>query len=191
MMQSYSTAQRGVYCSGCGHLNPSGHSHCEQCLTPLVSPDELRRSGPLRATGVMASYAGFWKRLAAFIVDSFVLAAAGAVLGVCYGLMFVAQGIDDGSALQCVGYVIGAVIGWIYYAAMESSPKQATLGKMALGVKVTDLEGQPISFGRASARFLGRYVSSLLLGIGFLMVAFTERKQALHDMMAGCLVVDR
>lgn len=72
---------------------------------------------------------------------------------------------------------------------MESSAKQATLGKMALGIVVTDLEGARIGFGRATGRYFAKILSGLILGIGFLMAAFTERKQGLHDIIAGTLVV--
>jgi uncharacterized RDD family membrane protein YckC len=79
-------------------------------------------------------------------------------------------------------------ITWLYYALMESSPRQATLGKMACGFVVTDLQGHRISFGQASGRYFGMIVSGLTLGIGVLMCAWTERKQCLHDVMAGCLM---
>ena len=72
---------------------------------------------------------------------------------------------------------------------MESSAKQATVGKMALGIIVTDLDGRRIGFGRATGRYFAKILSALTLGIGFLMAGFTERKQALHDMVASCLVV--
>lgn len=72
---------------------------------------------------------------------------------------------------------------------MESSAWQATLGKKILGLKVTDLAGNRISFARASGRFFGKILSGMILGIGFLMAGFTERKQALHDILAGCLVL--
>jgi uncharacterized RDD family membrane protein YckC len=81
------------------------------------------------------------------------------------------------------------VVGWLYFALMESSSHQATLGKMALGIRVTDLQGGRLTFGRATARFFGKIVSGLICYIGFIMAAFTERKQALHDMIAGTLVV--
>jgi uncharacterized RDD family membrane protein YckC len=81
------------------------------------------------------------------------------------------------------------MLSWIYYASLESSTWQATLGKKILGLKVTDLEGNRISFGRASGRFFGKILSGMILGIGFLMAGFTERKQALHDIVAGCLVL--
>ena len=74
---------------------------------------------------------------------------------------------------------------------MLSSEKQATVGKMVLGMVVTDVNGGRISFGRATGRHFAKWLSALILGIGFLMAAFTERKQALHDMIADTLVVSR
>ena len=81
------------------------------------------------------------------------------------------------------------VLAWLYGALMESSRYQATLGKMVLGIVVTDMNGQRVSIARATGRHFGKWVSSLILGIGYLMIAFTEKKQGLHDIMAGCLVV--
>jgi uncharacterized RDD family membrane protein YckC len=72
---------------------------------------------------------------------------------------------------------------------LESSSMQATLGKMALGLKVTDLNGKQISFGKATGRYFAKIISAIILLIGFIMVAFTEKKQGLHDMIAGTLVV--
>jgi uncharacterized RDD family membrane protein YckC len=79
----------------------------------------------------------------------------------------------------------------LYYSVMESSPWQATLGKRALGLQVTDLQGRRISFGRATGRYFAKIVSGLTLSIGYLMAGFTRRKQALHDIIAECLVVRR
>jgi uncharacterized RDD family membrane protein YckC len=84
---------------------------------------------------------------------------------------------------------MGIVINWLYYALLESSFKQATLGKMALGLKVTDMEGKRISFGQATGRYFAKILSGLILCIGYLMAAFTEKKQALHDIIVGTLVV--
>jgi uncharacterized RDD family membrane protein YckC len=79
-------------------------------------------------------------------------------------------------------------IGWAYKAGMESSRYQASLGKMAMRLKVTDLDGSPISFGRATARYFSKYLSLVAFGIGYLMVGFDEQKQGLHDRIAGTLV---
>ena len=84
------------------------------------------------------------------------------------------------------------MVWWLYFALMESSPHQGTLGKLALGLKVTDLNGDgPISFGRATGRHFSKILSVVILGIGFIMAGFTARKQALHDLIAGCLVLRR
>ena len=87
-----------------------------------------------------------------------------------------------------VGLAFSACANWIYEATMESSSKQATVGKMALRLKVTDLEGRRISFARATGRHFAKIISGLILLIGYIMAGFTERKQALHDMIAGTLV---
>ena len=76
----------------------------------------------------------------------------------------------------------------VYFALLESSERQATFGKMALGLKVTDLNGNRISFGQAVGRNLAKYISLVTLLIGYIMAGFTERKQALHDMIASTLV---
>jgi uncharacterized RDD family membrane protein YckC len=81
------------------------------------------------------------------------------------------------------------VLQWLYFALMESSAHQATLGKMALGIIVTDMQGQRLTFGRATGRFFAKILSGCMIYIGFIMAAFTERKQALHDMIASTLVV--
>jgi uncharacterized RDD family membrane protein YckC len=93
------------------------------------------------------------------------------------------------NAIVYVAWVATAILGWLYYALMEGSPKQATLGKMALGIVVTDVQGRRVSFARATARHSGKWISSLIPCIGFLIVAFAEKKQGLHDIMADCLVV--
>jgi uncharacterized RDD family membrane protein YckC len=84
--------------------------------------------------------------------------------------------------------VFGGLVNWIYEAGMESSSRQATLGKMALGLKVTDIWGKRISFARATGRHFAKYLSGAILMIGYIMAAFTARKQALHDILAETLV---
>jgi uncharacterized RDD family membrane protein YckC len=85
--------------------------------------------------------------------------------------------------------LISIVMVWLYHAGFEASSAQGSLGKMALGIKVTDENGRRISFGRATGRHFGKIISALICFVGFMMAGFTERKQALHDMMAGCLVI--
>ena len=85
----------------------------------------------------------------------------------------------------------GLIVGWLYYALMECASRQGTVGKMALGIKVTDLYGRPITFARATGRYFGKFISAIIFLVGYLMVALSPKKQGLHDMIAGCLVVNR
>jgi len=131
--------------------------------------------------------ASFGIRLVAHIIDSLIAFALAFVAGFVIGAVLGGLGISAG-VLQACGAIIGMVCGWLYYALMESSPRQATFGKIACGVFVTDLEGRRISFGRATGRYFGMLISSLILCIGHLMCIWTEKRQCLHDMMSGCLV---
>jgi uncharacterized RDD family membrane protein YckC len=120
------------------------------------------------------SYAGFWLRFVASLID-------GIILMIVFAILY--------SVLGEAASLPGALICWLYFALMESSEKQATFGKLALGLRVTNLEGERIGFGRATGRYFGKIVSQAILYIGYIMAGFTERKQGLHDMMASCLVV--
>ena len=139
-----------------------------------------------RRRAAKVEYAGFWLRLAAFIIDQIILGGIGFVIGFFIGMMFPAVAIFS---TQGFWNIAGIFISWVYYAQLESSSKQATFGKQLMHIKVTDYKNKKISFARASARFFGKIFSGLILGIGFLMIAFTEKKQGLHDIIAGCLVV--
>ncbi|GJQ20806.1 MAG: hypothetical protein HBSIN02_11610 [Bacteroidia bacterium] len=158
------------------------------------------------------TYAGFWKRFAAYLIDALILGVASWIIILpVLGLIGLGASsmeemgddmmtMDDEAAAGLAAAVIGASMmlwiviaaaGWLYFALMESSAKQATLGKMALSIIVTDLNGNRLSFGRATGRYFGKILSGLILYIGFVMAAFTEKKQALHDMIAGTLVVNK
>jgi uncharacterized RDD family membrane protein YckC len=130
------------------------------------------------------TYAGFWRRFAAWFLDGLLLS----VVTLPFTLQFGGDTAAEAARASAAG-TISTVVGWLYYALMESSAKQATVGKMALGIIVTDLEGRRVGFGRATGRYFAKILSALILGIGFLMAGFTERKQALHDMVASTLVV--
>lgn len=134
------------------------------------------------------SYAGFWIRLVAHFIDIILVTAVYAAVTVLGGTL----AVNDTSAVAWFGLLLFLVQFFVplaYYVLMEGSQKQATLGKMALGLRVTDVSGLRISYARAIGRYLGKIVSALTFGIGFLLIAFTEKKQGLHDMIAGTLVV--
>jgi uncharacterized RDD family membrane protein YckC len=144
--------------------------------------------------GAQVEYVGFWWRVLAYIIDSIVTGIVGAIAGFIVGLV-VGMGMGPGGAAQqtaeWIAQGVGIIIGWLYWALMESSAQQATLGKMAIGVIVTDLAGNRISFGRATGRHFAKILSALILCIGYIMVAFTEKKQGLHDQIANTLVVKK
>ncbi|MBI4083935.1 MAG: RDD family protein [Candidatus Lambdaproteobacteria bacterium] len=136
------------------------------------------------------AYAGFWRRVVAAFIDSAVAVAAGNVLGFAVGILAAGTGGNPQSRGWLLGILLASLaFGWLYFALLECSRIQATLGKRAMGIQVTDLGGGRISFEHATGRYFGKYVSLAILGIGFLMVAFTAKKQGLHDILARTLVV--
>jgi uncharacterized RDD family membrane protein YckC len=152
-----------------------------------------------------ARYGGFWIRFVAIVIDGLLLGVAQSLIiaPLMAALGFAASNpammnSEDGMAafsamMGAMGLiqVVGLVIGWLYFALMQSGKHQATLGKMALGLKVVDSEGNRLSFGRASLRYIGKFVSSLVLMIGYIIAAFNPRKQALHDMIASTYVIKK
>ncbi|MEM9896444.1 MAG: RDD family protein [Bacteroidota bacterium] len=156
-------------------------------------------------------YAGFWLRFVALLIDgiilyvisSFIFIPLLAAVGLSFGAMtdgFDINELSEGDIVTlattfitavAIGNVIGLVVRVLYYTFMESSKYQATVGKLALGLKVTDAQGQKLDFVKAFIRQLGKIVSGFILLIGYIMAAFTEKKQALHDMIAGTLVVKK
>ena len=141
-------------------------------------------------------YAGFWRRFWALLIDTIILnlvLAAMAVPVLLWSGISLDSDVTDLSEWSdragAIAYAADLLLWLLYYALMESSPLQATLGKMALSIRVTDLAGQRISFLRAIGRNLAKIISGAILLIGYIMAAFTERKQALHEIIAQCLVV--
>ncbi len=160
-----------------------------------VAVSSVRTESP--APEYAPAYAGFWKRAWAFMVD----------IGIVYLLLASEVSLlipavdmlaDSGTISEEFRAPLGEFLGtylfllsyWLYHALMESSAGQATLGKRLMRIRVTDMEGRPVSFLRASARNLGKLLSDLTYWIGFFMAGFSPRKQALHDYLAGCVVVN-
>ncbi|HOV95994.1 MAG TPA: RDD family protein [Thermomonas sp.] len=145
-------------------------------------------------------YAGFWKRVAAYAIDAILVGIVGAIIGgtigAVLGMLLLGTGNSSANAsglllIQGVANVLGLVLGVTYFAWMHASSTMATLGKMAIGIKVVRENGERISFMRGVGRYFALIVSSLPLGIGFAMAGFTERKRALHDMLCDTVVVDK
>jgi len=131
-------------------------------------------------------YAGFWTRVAASLLDCIITG----IIGILVNFLVIAV-LKNTSTTLATSNFIDLIIVWLYYALQESSPKQATLGKQALGIYVTDLDGNQITFLKATLRYFAKILSTLILFIGYIMVAFTEKRQGLHDMIAGTLVLKR
>lgn len=134
-------------------------------------------------------YSGFWRRFAAFLIDMVLVSLVILILSAAMGFSVGIGGVG-GPGMSILGFLIAIAAPWLYYAGMESSKHQATIGKMAMGMAVTDQFQNRLTFLRASARYYGKILSSMTLLIGFIMAGFTQRKQALHDMLAGTLVVN-
>ncbi len=191
-----------------------------QALSALF-PDETRSTPPPAFTTINApgtlpqttaatleDYAGFWKRVAAYILDAIILYIPSLLIQKMMGgdaaeaAMKQAQAAAPGDphvmmlaltqfySAMFPAVLIISVITWLYFAFCESSAWQATIGKLALGIRVTDTQGARISMPRALGRYPAKYLSAFILCIGFLMVAWTQRKQGLHDLIASTLVLN-
>ncbi len=171
--------------------------------SPYAPPSAALTSDEAFYAGGEVVYAGFWKRVAAYMIDAMVIGVATqivqlVVMGLFFGLN--ASSMTNPETMFSSGagilfvlalYLVPLAMNAAYYAAFHASSKQATLGKMAVGIKVVRTDGTRISLARGVGRFFAAMLSGLTLGIGFLMAAFTERKQGLHDMICDTLVVDK
>lgn len=137
----------------------------------------------------MVKYAGFWRRLIAAIIDGVLVNVA--MLPISLAVNTTTQEGIIASIMFAQLQLLSMAVSWLYGAFMESSKMQATIGKMLLGMKVTDYKGKRISFLRATGRHFAKYLSAAILGIGYLMIAFTKRKQGLHDILAQTYVVKK
>jgi uncharacterized RDD family membrane protein YckC len=195
------------FCNRCGaSTTPTPSAVPTAASQPSASPNfpsSNTASSPYAASATAyqpvapvagSGYGGFWIRVVAAIIDAIILRIVVAPVGMIFGGLGMAgmmSGIPHrglrflGSGITIILLIFGS---WLYEAFMESSSYQATLGKMIFGMKVTDLNGKRISFERATGRHFAKWLSTMIFGIGYIMVGFTERKQGLHDLLAGTLV---
>ncbi len=163
---------------------------------------------PQTTAAALEDHAGFWKRVAAYILDAIVLYIPQMLIEKAFGGDAAKEALKQAS-LDAVGnpdammaanmhyystmwpaMLLIVVMGVLYFTLCESSAWQGTLGKLALGIRVTDRQGKRISFPRALGRYFAKFLSAIILGIGFLMVAWTQRKQGLHDIICDTLVLN-
>jgi len=134
-------------------------------------------------------FAGFWRRLSACLVDSILLYFPASTLRVILGLPLLRMRDDwsDPRVLEAQCFAIA--MAWLYCSLFESSRTRGTLGQQLLGMQVTDVEGRRISFARATGRHWAQWLSVFICGVGYLLNLWTSRRQTLHDLVAGCVVV--
>jgi uncharacterized RDD family membrane protein YckC len=185
---------------------------------PMATPTPMpaaayRPSAPTYAPAVAPlPYGGFWERVGAYLIDGMILGIPFGIVMVILVFMFGGFGVmmrriatqpqqppDPQAAMALIApmfmlffiwMAVFMILQWLYFAGMESSPRQATFGKSIMSLQVTNTDGQRLSFGHATGRFFAKIVSGMVpLAIGFIMAAFTARKQALHDLIAGTLVL--
>ncbi|NUO74008.1 MAG: RDD family protein [Frateuria sp.] len=179
-----------------------------QAATPPPFASAAAAVPPPTTTAALEDYAGFWKRLVAYLIDVIVLFIPNTLIMKAFGdgaaqeqlqQAVLSAGQDIERAIAAYGhyyetmqtaYLVTWLLAWTYFAICESSAWQGTVGKLAMGIRVTDLEGRRISLARALGRYAAKIVSAMILLMGFLMVAWTRRKQGLHDMLANTLVLN-
>ena len=151
------------------------------------------------------NYAGFWLRFVAVLIDGIIIGAVTWPVVAILGLGAASsvenmESMDEAQAMSMAGSMMAMgfafqfsffVIQTLYFTLMESSSKQATVGKMVLGLKVTDVNGNKLDFVKALIRNVCKLISGFILCIGYIMAGFTEKKQALHDMIASTLVLKK
>ncbi len=208
-------ADGAAFCSNCGQAFAAAAAPPSVSMMGASAATTLGGGGAAipayagYAAVPRVEYAGFWVRFLAWVIDNVVM-GVGVVL-ILIPLIFLTglrgfigefhpnEDMNDAGIFMLIAFVFvlataSLVVTWLYHALMESSEWQATLGKKALGLVVTDMAGQRVSFGRATGRHFAKIITNLAsfgIGLGYLMAAFTEKKQALHDMLAGCLVLRR
>lgn len=187
-----------MFCARCGKEVPEGTRVCPSCGMEAGAA----------AVGAPLPYAGFWIRFAAHLIDNLIL---GIPLGIAFvvlifmfarsgGMMHVNPPVDPSEAaarfapmflaILFPALFLSLIVTWLYYAGLESSARQATFGKSVMSLRVTNAEGRRLSFGHATGRYFAKIISGMIpFGIGYIMAGFTAKKQALHDMIAGTLVM--
>lgn len=203
-------ADGSTFCSQCGQssglvpASPTGTAPVVATGLPLAVPPVVAVGAA--TPGVTVAYAGFWLRVLAYLIDAIILGVfavpivVGAAMAMGLGGIFARIPRDGDPFVNgpppifllfiwfCVLLGVGGT--WLYNALLESSEWQGSAGKKALGLIVTDMTGRRVTFARASGRHFGKIVTSFIpLGIGYALAGFTEKRQALHDMLASCLVL--
>lgn len=192
-------------CDACSAINATNAKFCNNCGASLSNlslnnqshqGDSAPNSFPRKDTGALISdfvFAGFLKRFVAYIIDGALFTVAFILVMALFSESTINLELGDPAMFGYMSqlYLYFCIAWWLYFALMEASSMQGTLGKKIIGIKVVDEQGQRIGFGKATLRHFSSFLSYISLSVGYLMAAFTKRKQALHDIVASCLVVNK
>ncbi len=202
-------ADGAAFCSNCGQAFAvaAAVARAPMMSSPVAGGVAAVPAYAGYAAASRVEYAGFWVRFLAFLIDNAVMGIGFVLiliplifltgLGGFIGEIHPNEDMNDVGIFMLFGLLflaatVSLLLTWLYHALMESSEWQATLGKKVLGLVVTDMAGRRVSFGRATGRHFAKIITNMVPAlIGYIMAGFTERKQALHDMIAGCLVLRR
>ncbi|HUQ96855.1 MAG TPA: RDD family protein [Chitinophagaceae bacterium] len=132
-------------------------------------------------------YASFWIRCAAYLIDLIIAGAVASILSRLFFGNYFNSYYEPGNDPAASG--VSLIVNWLYFAYQESSEKQATIGKLAVGIRVCSETGSRVTFANATGRFFAKFLSVIILFFGFIMVAFDDKKQGLHDKLAKTFVV--
>lgn len=200
-----------MFCPKCGKETDASGKFCQWCGSDI---DSVAARAPVAAAEddeghEIGIYAGLGRRFIACIVDVIFVIILGLVTVAGFGLFrglqnlyfYAVQHVPadqltvEGTTGALAGSIIAAygimlvIVPWLYFAGFESARSQATPGKVLMRLVVTDMDGQKPTFARTTLRFFSKFISILIVFIGFLMIGFTRNHQGLHDKIAGCLVL--
>lgn len=189
-----------MFCPRCGTRIEGAGPACVLCGAALPGREGMAPAAshgashsaephaPWVATVTVPAYAGFWRRLGGSLLDALVIFFPVAIIRVSMGLSAVAFD-DDYDTTGLIAMAVEVVLSWLYAVTQLGSPASATLGMRVVGIRLLDVHGQRPSFARVNGRYLAQVLSVITLGIGYLIMLFNRRRQTLHDLVSGTVVV--
>ena len=177
-------------CPKCGKQNPTAAITCSSCGALLREYKDIEEQATL------TNYASFGQRLVAYILDNLIISVPlGCIMIFVFGAgVAIAEELGSEGIISLLVLLIQFVwlgVSWLYFSLFQSGPKMATPGKMAMGIVVTNISGKRITWANATGRFFAKILSGMAFCIGYILAAFTEKKQALHDILAGTIVLNK
>ena len=185
-----------MFCPRCGTRIEDAGPACVLCGaalpgregSPAAPSHAVGSHAPWVATVTVPAYAGFWRRLGGSLLDALVIFFPVAIIRVAMGLSAVSFE-DDYDTTGLIAMAIEVVLSWLYAVTQLGSPASATLGMRVVGIRLLTVHGDRPSFARVNGRYLAQALSVITLGIGYLMMLFGRRRQTLHDLVSGTVVV--